>query len=219
MNDIQHDKLVGEFGKGRTLINKNVVHLTKQQINKNLLGLTIFMFVAVIVIPNYLIKYKHFFLASLYCSNLDMVATVIGFGGGPFDIWKYLYNPEARSYYEFVSSTFINLLALIGVGIVCFLDARLNNSIFSGLSRYIIAIVVTYLLPGNFIVYIMNTASEYLFKMNITYYLRYSMVIAFGLLFVIAVIAFERAIGGVADIPVEAALKFLLQKENLNKLT
>ena len=219
MNDIHHDKLVGEFGRQRTIINKNVITLNKQEFNKNLLGLTIFMFVAVMVIPNYLIKYKHFFLASLYCSNLDMLATVLGFGGGPFDIWKYLYNPDPRSYYEFISSTFINLLALVGVGIVCFLDARLNNNIFSGLSRYIIAIVVTYLLPGNLIVYIMNTASEYLFKMNITYYLRYSMVISLGLLFVISIIVCERAIGGVADIPVEDALKFLFQKENLNKLT
>lgn len=219
MNDIQHDKLVGEFGKGRTLINKNIVHLTKQEFNKNLLGLTIFIFMGVMVIPNYLIKSKRFFLAALYCSNLDMIATVLGFAGGPFDIWKYLYNPSARSYYGFLSSTLINLFALIGVGGASFLGARLNNNIFSGLSRYIIAIVITYLLPGNIIVYILNTFSEYLFKMNITYRLRYSLVIAFGLIFVAAIIAFERFIGGIADVPVESALKYLLKKENLNKLT
>lgn len=218
MNDIQHDKLVGEFGRQRTLINKSVVHLTKQEFNKNLLGFTIFIFVIVMVIPNYLIKYKHYFLASLYYSNIDMIATVLGFGGGPFDIWKYLYNPDFRSYYEFVSSTIINLLALIGVGIVCFLDSRLNNNIYSGLSRYIIAIVITYLLPGNFIVYIMNAASEYLFKMNITYRLRYSLVVIFGLVLVAVIIGFERFVGGVADIPIESSLKYLLQKENLNKL-
>ena len=52
MNDIHHDKLVGEFGRQRTIINKNVITLNKQEFNKNLLGLTIFMFVAVMVIPN-----------------------------------------------------------------------------------------------------------------------------------------------------------------------
>lgn len=218
MNDIHHDNLVDKFGKERTIINKSVTPLTKKEFNKNLLGLTVFIFVGVIVIPHYLIKYKHYFIASLYCSNLDMTAAVLGFGGGPYDIWKHLYNPVDTTYYGFLSSSLINLFALIGVGIVCFLDSRLNKNIFSGLSRYIIAIVVTYLLPGNFIVYIMNTLSEYLFKINITYYLRYSLVIAFGLAVVIIIIGLERLIGGVLEIPLEEGLKILLQKGKLNKL-
>jgi len=218
MNSIHHDRLVGKFGKERTIIHKSVIPLTKKEFNKNLLGLTIFIFVGVIVIPYYFIKYKQYLLASLYCSNLDMTAAVLGFGGGPFDIWKHLYNPADTTYYGFLSSSLINLFALVGVGIVCFLDSRLNKNIFSGLSRYIIAIVVTYLLPGNFIVYIMNTLSEYLFKMNITYYLRYSLVIAFGLAVVVIIIGLERLLGGVVENPLEEGLKILLQKGKLNKL-
>ena len=49
--------------------------------------------------------------------NLDIIATIIGYHGGPVNsfIWTHLYNPSDTTITGYVTSNFINLLALIGV--------------------------------------------------------------------------------------------------------
>ena len=187
------DRLLSKFDTDRTLLySDDEKSLTKKELYTNLLGLLIFVVIFVIMIPHYLLKNKVYLFTTLYFSNLDMIATVLGFSGGPYEIWKYLYNPTAVSFFGFLSSTLINYLALIGVGFVCIEYATRTKKIFGGLSMLLIILPITYLLPGNFIVYIMNKSARYLYDKQFSYYLRWIITTIVGFITVVGIIGFER---------------------------
>ena len=121
-----------------------------------------------------------------------MVATVLGFSGGPFNMWKYLYNPAPVTLLGFIFSTLINYLAISGVGFICILYAMYNKNEYSGLARLLIAVPITYLFPGNFIVFFMNSFANLLFKNHISYYVRWFLTLCFGILSVVSIIYFEQ---------------------------
>lgn len=191
----KEDVLLSDFDTERTLLyNKKDDNVTKKEFYSNLFGLFIYIIIFVITIPNILLRNKLYLITTLYFSNLDMIATVLGFSGGPYEIWKYLYNPTTVTLFGFLSSTLINYLALIGVGFVCIRYAALKKKIFGGLSMLLIIIPITYLLPGNIIVYIMNEVAKYLYANNISYYLRWVVTVIIGFITVVGIIGFERII-------------------------
>lgn len=197
MNKPKHgdetDMLVGEFDLGRSLLtNKDVQKISDEELYRNIVGIIIFLSVFVILIPHYLVKNKWHLLATLYFSNLDLISTVIGFSGGPYDMWKYLYNPAVTTMFGFFSSTVINYLSLIGVGFVCISYATSKKRIFGGLSLLLIILPITYLIPSNYIVYLMNNISNYLYKENFSYYTRWLITVVMGLGIVTGIISFER---------------------------
>ena len=176
------DSLLSKFDKERTLLhNKQDSALTKVELYKNIAGLFIYIAVFTLFIPHLLLKNKLYLITALYFSNLDMLATVFGFSGGPYNIWKYLYNPETTSTFGFISSTLINYLALIGVGFICIEYATRRKNLFGGLAMLLIVLPITYLLPGNLIVYIMNATVHSLYKHNIAYYSRWIITILVGM--------------------------------------
>lgn len=189
------DMLLSKFDADRTLLyNKEDDSVTRKEFYTNLVGLLIFIIIFVVMIPHYLLKNKVYLFTTLYFSNLDMIATVLGFSGGPYEIWKFLYNPTAVSFFGFLSSTLINYLALIGVGFVCIEYATRHKKLFGGLSMLLIILPITYLLPGNFIVYIMNKVAKYLYNNNISYYLRWIITTIIGFITIVGIIGFERII-------------------------
>ena len=189
------DMLLTKFDDDRTLLNDDTAKsLTQEEFEKNLLGLFIFLVVFVWFVPHILVKNKLYLIATLYFSNLDMIGTVLGFSGGPYEIWKYLYNPAAVTLFGFISSNIINYLALIGVGFVCIEFATRSKKISGGLSMLLVILPITYLLPGNFIVYVMNELEEYLHNNNISYYLRWSLTTLVGFIIVAGIIGFERLV-------------------------
>ena len=189
------DMLLTKFDDDRTLFNDDTAKtLTQEEFEKNLLGLFIFLVVFVWFIPHILVKNKLYLIATLYFSNLDMIGTVLGFSGGPYEICKYLYNPAAVTLFGFISSNIINYLALIGVGFVCIEFATRSKKIHGGLSMLLVILPITYLLPGNFIVYVMNELAEYLHNNNISYYLRWSLTTLVGFIIVAGIIGFERLV-------------------------
>ena len=191
----KEDVLLGDFDTERTLLyNKKDDNVTKKEFYSNLFGLFIYIIIFVITIPHVLLRNKLYLITTLYFSNLDMIATVLGFSGGPYEIWKYLYNPTTVTLFGFLSSSLINYLALIGVGFVCIRYAAVKKKIFGGLSMLLIIIPITYLLPGNIIVYIMNEVAKYLYSNNISYYLRWVVTVIIGFITVVGIIGFERII-------------------------
>ena len=187
------DKLVSNFDIERTIIyNKDNVVLSREELYKNSIGFLIYIVIFVITIPHLLLKNKFYLVAALYFCNLDMIATVLGFSGGPYEIWKYLYNPATSSIIGFVSSTIINYLSLIGVGFVCMKYALTHKNIYRGMAMLFIILPITYLLPGNLIVYIMNNIATILYNKKVTYYIRWLISLVIGFLVVIGIISIER---------------------------
>ena len=191
----KRDTLLSKFDKERTLLhNKRDTTLSKDELNRNIVGLLIYITFFTLYIPHILLKNKLYLITALYFSNLDMLATVFGFSGGPYNIWKYLYNPATSSTFGFISSTLINYLALIGVGFVCIEYATRRKNLFGGLAMLLIILPITYLLPGNLIVYIMNNTAHSLYKHKIVYYSRWIITILVGVIVTGCIIGFERMV-------------------------
>jgi len=161
---------------------------------KMLIGLIIYIILFVLFIPHMLIKYKLFYILAAYFPNLDMLATVLGFKGGPVYIWKYLYNPVSSTITGFVSTTFINALALLGLTYVIAYYTHKTKDIAGGWSRAFFMIPLTYLLPGNILVYVLDRISKELEYLNLSRNIEYGLIIFIGLLFVVGIILIEAVV-------------------------
>ena len=142
----------------------------EKQVNveKQLIGLSIFLVIFVFTIPYLLFSYEYLDILEGYIPNVDMIATVLGFQREPLlkykSYFKYLYNPDSKTVYGYFSQTFINYLALLGLTFFVAYYTYINKSISKGWARAFIMVPMTYLLPGNFIALYMEKISQYLDK-------------------------------------------------------
>ena len=155
---MDHPKYLGEERTIFSLNDKNVDYV------KHYIGLIIYIVLFVIGIPYFLVSYGFWGILSAYFPNLDMIAIIIGYHGGPVEsfLWTHLYNPSDTTITGYISSNLINLFALLGVMFVIIHFALSSKSIFSTAARAAIMLPMTYFIPGNFIVYLMNKFGKYL---------------------------------------------------------
>ena len=152
---------------------------------KHNIGLLIYILIFIILIPYLLIKYKYFAILLGYFPNVDLIATCLGYHGGPNNsfIWKHLYNPADSTYTGYISSNIINLFALLGVTFTIAYYTFQKKSIYSGWARAFIMLPLTYFLPSNIIIYYMNILGIYLNKFySSKSIIHYLLVLFFGLL-------------------------------------
>ena len=161
------------------------------------LGLIIYIIIFVIYVPYLLIKNKMYDLLAAYFPNLDILATVLGYMGGPpnkllKDLWLYLYNPSNFKLFGFFSTNLINYLALLGLTFTVAYTTYITKSISKGWSRAFFMIIMTYLIPGHFII----KAQDFLGNMlrttvDINIMLNYLIVVGFGLVVAGGIIGLE----------------------------
>ena len=161
------------------------------------LGLLIYIIVFALLIPFLLIRNDMGYLLTAYFPNLDILATVLGYNGGPpnntlRDLWLYLYNPSAIKLFGFFSTTLINYLALLGLTFVVAYNTYKYKSISRGWSRAFFMIIITYLIPGHFIVKAQDIFGN---AINNTFHhvslIHYIIVVLFGLLMSACIIVLE----------------------------
>jgi hypothetical protein len=155
---MDHPKYLGEDRTIFVLEDKNIHY------GKHIFGFIVFVVLFVIGVPYILISYGYWELLSAYFPNLDMIATIIGYHGGPMDsfIWTHLYNPADSTITGYLTSNLINLFALLGVAFVLIHFTFKSKSMFSPAARASIMLPMTYFIPGNLIVYLMNKFGKYL---------------------------------------------------------
>ena len=131
---------------------------------KHIIGFIIYFIIFVIFVPYLLTTYKYWNILSAYLPNLDLIAVVIAYHGGPQNsfIWKHLYNPSDTTITGYISSNIINLFALLGVTYIIAYFTFINHNIYKGWSRAFIMLPLTYFIPSNFIIYFMNKFGHYL---------------------------------------------------------
>ena len=147
---------------------QNIVNLHKKKIHNNFktlnvfYGFILFFIIFVILIPYILFKKKIYFILEGYLPNLDLVANILTWGsiGNYLDIWNHLYPPSPYSISGFLSQTAINYMALLGLTFIVSRESVHNNNIKSGWSKAFIMLLMTYLLPGQIITYIMDKLYE-----------------------------------------------------------
>ena len=151
----------------------NLHHEKKNEIDVNILktivGFISFFIIFVILIPIILFKSQMYNILEAYMPNLDLIATVITWHGGPFKIWDHLYPPSPLTIYGFSSQTIINYMSLLGLTYIITRETKLSGSMARGWSMAFIMLLMTYLLPGQFISWIMDKTRDLIsssFKLN-----------------------------------------------------
>jgi hypothetical protein len=186
-----------EIENRRTILGLYGASFNDKELPKYVLGLIFYVVIFVVFIP-YLMLHNNvseeIFLA--YVPNVDILATVLGYEGGPFsNIWRYLYNPSNLTLFGFFSTTLMNYFALLGATFMVAWQTHKHKSWKRGWSAAFIFLLCTYLLPGNPIVILQNNVAAYL---NGSWgigsnepHLRYALIVAVGLILTVCIILVE----------------------------
>ena len=161
---------------------------------KLVIGFIIYFILFVVLIPILLVKNNYFEILAAYFPNLDLIASIIGYHGGPMNtyIWKHLYNPADSTIAGYISSNIINYFALLGVTYVVAHYTFVNKNIYKGWARAFFMLIITYFLPGNYIILYMNKFGVYLNKFfESKSLLHYLLVLLFGAFILILFILLE----------------------------
>jgi len=184
----------------RTILGLYDKPFNKKETLKYAFGLILYVIIFVIAIP-YLMLHNNvpeeIFLA--YVPNVDMLATVLGYEGGPFsNIWRYLYNPSNLTLFGFFSTTLMNYFALLGGTFMVAWQTHKHKSWKRGWSAAFIFLLMTYLIPGNLIVILQDKVAGFLKgSWNIgsnESLLRYVLVVVFGLILSACIIFTESLV-------------------------
>ena len=141
-------------------VDKSHKHKYTTNISKVVFGFIVFLVIFMIIIPLLLLKNKQYNLLEAYMPNIDLIATVITWHGGPYKIWEHLYPPSPLTIYGFSSQTLINYMALLGLTYIVIRETKRTNSIIKGWAFAFVMLLMTYLLPTQIISFIMDKTSE-----------------------------------------------------------
>lgn len=186
-NELEHKRTILDFDAGPT------------HIGKYIFGTFIYIIIFVIIIPILLIKHDYLELLTAYFPNIDMIATILGYNGGPNiftmeNMWLYLYNPSNFTIFGFISTNLMNYFALLGATLLISYTTYKSKSWKKGWSMAFIMLFLTYLAPGNLIVILQDIFGNFLesnFNVVPQSNLLYLMVVLFGLMFAASIILLE----------------------------
>ena len=159
---------------------------------KFFVGFFSYVIIFVMCFPYLLYKFQYFNVLGAYMPNLDLIANILTWKGGPFDIWKFLYPLPVVTFYGYTSQTLINYLSLLGVTFLVSKETKRTNSIHKGWSIALIMLLMTYLLPGRAVSWTMDNIYEIIKKnYNIHPSVILSLTTLFGALITILIILSE----------------------------
>lgn len=178
----------------RTTLNDPPVN----NLHKAIIGFIMYFAIFIVAIPYLLVKNQYLGFLEGYIPNIDMIATVLGFQSreGDFKLvsnyFEYLYNPVTKTNFGYWSQTLINYMALLGATFyMCFYTLK-TKSLSKGWGRGFIMLMVTYLLPSNYIAYYMQKLHSYMNKFSFSKIIKHLFVYGFGFLIILFFILSER---------------------------
>ena len=167
----------------------------KVDIQKVLLGLFLFVSIFIITIPYILFKYSYYTILEAYLPNVDLIANILTWHKGPFGIWEHLYPPTPLTIYGFSSKTVINYVALLGLTYIVVRETKRTNSIIKGWSLAFVMLLITYLLPNQFVSWVMDKSYDFLkVTENISLLKANTLTVLLGGFFTICIILIETFI-------------------------
>jgi len=188
---------IAEFEDKRTIL--DFTEWFPDDAPKHIFGILLYIVIFVWFIPYHIMRAGKDELLLAYIPNVDMIATVLGYHGGPTifnmeNMWQYLYNPSNFTFLGFLSTNLMNYFALLGATFLVAFNTYKTHSWKLGWSSAFIFIIITYLAPGNPIVIFQEKLGTYLEekagfgeKSNA----HYAVVVGTGLLVVVMIILFE----------------------------
>ena len=160
---------INNYSQNIVNIHNEKKDIIEVDIKKTVLGFILFFIIFVILIPLILFKSQMYGILEAYMPNLDLIATVISWHGGPLKLWDHLYPPTPLTIYGFYSQTIINYMSLLGLTYIITRETQRTGSMSKGWSMAFIMLLMTYLLPGQFVSWIMDKTNDLIskqFKLN-----------------------------------------------------
>jgi hypothetical protein len=200
---VNNEDIYGFIDKGsHNIFNIRMKEKYKVPDENIFLSFIIYFIVFVITVPYFLFTNKMYNILEVYLPNLDLVANLVSYRGGLFkgEFFGGLYKPVPTSVSEFLSQSAVNYLALLGVTYIIAREAKLSNNIAYGWSAGFIMIMLTYLLPSQFISRGMDIVYD---KFHSIFYkdkekkgilLNYIPALVIGIIMTISIIGIERII-------------------------
>lgn len=139
------------------------VVLSKKQQQTAVLGLLTYIVIFIVLVPLLLHYFGFKELLKLYFVNTDLIAITISFNKGGFkDIFKYLYN-DTGPLIGYLSQIIINWSVLLGLFYIALSESK-KHSTTKILSKISVILLATYLLPGRFIIKLMESINNLLLQ-------------------------------------------------------
>ena len=127
---------------------------------KDILGFISFFIIFVVIVPLLLYKDRRYNFLEVYLPNVDLIANLLTWTGGPYGIWLELYKNDS-SLSRFTSQTLINYIALLGLTFIIARETKRTNNIFTGWSMAFVMLLTTYLLPTDIVTWFMEKVQDY----------------------------------------------------------
>ena len=99
---------------------------------------------------------KLYYILEVYLPNIDLIANIITWLHGPYNIWENLYLNSTYTATQYISQTAINYFALLGLTYIVAREST-NKNIISGWSIAFVMLLCTYLLPSKITTLCMET--------------------------------------------------------------
>ena len=152
---------------------KEIKNLIRAEI-RDIIGFISFFIIFIIIVPIILYKNKLFTVLEVYLPNVDLIANLLTWINGPYDIWSKLYTSANSSsqknddstFLNFTSQVLINYIALLGLTFIVARESVHQKNVFEGWSFAFIMIIITYLLPVPIVNLVMKKANETFKNMN-----------------------------------------------------
>lgn len=174
-----------------------------------LIGFLFYIVFIVIIVPLILLKFKIYKILAGWVPNVDMIANVLTWWGGPFDLFKDLYKQIPTSFFALFTQTFINYLALLGLTYIVIKKSVKKNNIYEGWGNAFVMLIVTYLIPSRVVSEIMKQLTAYIKSDGI--------VAILGMIVTVLIIVFESVILGNYGKSLEKYSKLLI--DSVKKIT
>ena len=172
----------------KVLSNKKDKH--EEDFSKHMIGFITFIVIFVVIIPIILYNMRNYNFLEVYLPNVDLIANILTWAGGPNDIWMNLYRDDANLS-NFTTQTIINYIALLGVTFLVARETKKSNNIFTGWSMAFVMLLCTYLLPGDVVTWFMKKTNAYLLSLNINNFSSYIVTILIGVLVTLSFLFLE----------------------------
>lgn len=135
---------------------KNVKEKNVESMTDHHLAVLGWYIVFLAIIP-YFIRHLHSFdNLRFYFPVIDLIANAFSASGGVDSLFKDLYSLSPNNIISFLSTNFINLIALMGVSWNGILHAFHYNSLWVGVTVTLFMYLITYLIPTQMIPYVVD---------------------------------------------------------------
>ena len=164
---------------------------------KSYTGFFIYLLIFVIGVPYFLFKRKQLDLLEAYMPNVDLVANLLSYRGGPLNnnLFADLYSPVTTNINAFIQSTLVNYMALLGLTYIIARETYLSKKVSHGWGIAFIMLLMTYLLPSQFITKSMNAVYNKitpLFEKHHFFYSAYIPSVFVGTAITVGIIYLEK---------------------------